>query len=210
MSIRKILLAAAAAVSMTFAFTGAAAAAAPAISAKAADTRAALRDLWTGHIFWVRNVVLAQLDKNAAQTNVAEAQVVANARQIADSIAPFYGKQAADQLFELLKGHYGPIRQYLDAALANDAGAQEKAKQALTSNAGAIAKFLSGANPNLPYDALNGMLLAHGGHHVSQIDQLKSKAYADEAKTWTAMQGHMNHIADALASGIAKQFPEKF
>ena len=191
MSIRKILLAAAAAVSMTFAFTGAAAAAAPAISAKAADTRAALRDLWTGHIFWVRNVVLAQLDKNAAQTNVAEAQVVANARQIADSIAPFYGKQAADQLFELLKGHYGPIRQYLDAALANDAGAQEKAKQALTSNAGAIAKFLSGANPNLPYDAL-------------------SKAYADEAKTWTAMQGHMNHIADALASGIAKQFPEKF
>ena len=30
-----------------------------------------------------------------------------------------------------------------------------------------------------------------------------------EATTWTAMQQHMNVIADALAGAIAKQFPDK-
>ena len=32
--------------------------------AKLADTRAALRDLWIGHVFWVRNVVEARFDNN--------------------------------------------------------------------------------------------------------------------------------------------------
>jgi hypothetical protein len=32
---------------------------------------------------------------------------------------------------------------------------------------------------------------------------------ANAAKTWSAMQAHMNTIADALSDGIAKQFPQK-
>jgi hypothetical protein len=178
-----------------------------AVPAKVVDTRAALRDLWSDHIFWVRNVALETTRKEPEAAKAAEAHVVANARQIADSIAPFYGKPAADQLFELLKGHYGPIRQYLDAT---DTTGRETATKALRANAGEIAKFLSGANPNLPYDAVNGLLLAHGAHHVAQIDQLKAGQYTQEAETWAAMRKHMNAISDAIAAGIAKQFPQKF
>jgi hypothetical protein len=54
------------------------------------------------------------------------------------------------------------------------------------------------------------LLQAHGGHHLSQIQQLKAKQYADEAKTWAEMEVHMYVIADALTGAIAKQFPEKF
>ena len=32
---------------------------------------------------------------------------------------------------------------------------------------------------------------------------------AAAAKTWAAMQAHMNTLADALSDGIAKQFPTK-
>lgn len=174
---------------------------------KVAEARAAMRDLWSEHIFWVRNVALETTHRQPEAARAAEAQVVANARQIADSIAPFYGEPAADQLFELLKGHYGPIRRYLDAA---DTAGREKAAGALRANAGEIAKFLSGANPNLPYDAVNGLLLAHGGHHVAQIDQLRAGQYAQEAETWKAMRRHMNTIADAIGDAIAKQFPQQF
>jgi hypothetical protein len=177
---------------------------------KAAEARLAQRDLWDEHIFWVRNVVSATVQKNKQAAAAAEAEVIANARQIADSISPFYGKPAADQLFELLKGHYGPIRQYLDATVGGDAAKRASAQKALSANAGAIAKFLSGANPNLPYDAVNGLLLAHGGHHVAQIDQFKAGQYAEEAKTWNAMRAHMHTIADAIAGALGKQFPEKF
>jgi hypothetical protein len=147
------------AAALAFALPVLAPAAAPAASetcvpTKIADTKAALRDLWIGHVFWVRNVVDARFAGNAAAAKAAEQQVLANAQ--------------------------------------------------------AIATFLSGANPYLPADTLRGLLLAHGGHHVQQIQQFQAKQYDEDAKTWAAMTAHMYVIADALAGGIARQFPDKF
>ena len=182
----------------------------PAGSAKLAATDAALRSLWGNHIFWVRNVVLATLAKNTAEAKVAEGEVVADAHGIADAIKPFYGDAAGEALFGLLAGHYGTIKAYLTATAAGDKQGQETATADLLANADKIATFLSGANPNLPKDAVLGMLQAHGGHHIGQIQQLKAGRYAEEAKTWAEMQAHMNMIADALTGAIAKQFPDKF
>jgi hypothetical protein len=177
-------------------------------TAKAAETGAALRDLWVGHIFWVRNVAVDTFAGNKKAAAAAEKEVVANAKQIAAAIDPYYGKAASEQLFTLLAGHYGAVKQYLEAA--GSKAKQDAAVKNLTGNASEIAKFLSGANPNLPFDTLNGLLLAHGGHHILEIQQLRSKQYAEEAQTWEAMKKHMYVIADALAGAIAKQFPVKF
>jgi hypothetical protein len=177
---------------------------------KLTDTRAAQRDLWIGHVFWVRNVVDATFEGDAAAAKTAEAQVVANAKAIAGSIEPFYGKAASEKLFTLLAGHWGAIKGYLDATHAGDKPAADAAFKDLLKNADEIAAFLGGANPNLPVDVLKGLLTAHGSHHVQQIGEFKAKQFDAEAKTWAAMTQHMYVIADALADGIAKQFPDKF
>lgn len=174
-----------------------------------ADAKAAQRDLWIGHIFWVRNVVEARFDGNANEAKVAEQQVVANAKAIAASIEPFYGKAASEKLFTLLAGHWGAISDYLDATRADSKSGQDSAFKQLASNADAIAVFLGGANPNLPVDVLRGLLMAHGSHHVQQIGEFKAQQFDAEARTWAAMTHHMYVIADALAEGIAKQFPDK-
>jgi hypothetical protein len=161
-------------------------------------------------VFWVRNVVIETLAKNGAARAAAENEVVANAKQIAAAIEPYYGQAASDELFGLLAGHYGAVKQYLEATVAGSAAKQDAALKNLTDNAGEIASFLSGANPNLPLDTLRGLLIAHGGHHIQQIRQLENKQYAQEAQTWQAMKQHMYVIADALAGAIAKQFPAKF
>jgi hypothetical protein len=179
-------------------------------AAKIAESDGALRDLWVGHIFWVRNVVVDTFAGNKKAAAVAEKDVVANAKAIAGAIKPYYGKEASEKLFGLLAGHYGAVKQYLEATAAGNKAKQDIAVKKLTGNATEIAKFLSGANPNLPFDALNGLLLAHGAHHVQQIKQLHGKQYAEEAQTWEAMKEHMYVIADALAGAIAKQFPAKF
>lgn len=184
--------------------------AAPASTSKFSQTDAALRDLWVGHVFWVRNVVASTLDGNAAAAKAAENEVVANARAIAAAIEPFYGKAAADKLFGLLAGHYGAVKQYLEATTAGNTAKQDAASQALIANAGEIATFLSGANPHLPFDAVNGLLLAHGGHHLQEIQQFKDRQYAAEAQTWAAMTKHMYVIADALTGALAQQFPARF
>lgn len=185
-------------------------------AATAADTaqvdaaRALLRDLWIGHVFWVRNVVVAEIagDKDAAAA--AEQQVVRNAQDIAAAIEPFYGKEAREKLFTLLAGHYGAVKDILAADITKSPDQEKAAIDKLLANAGEIATFLSGANPNLPKDAVLGLLQAHAGHHIGQIQQLIAKDYAGELQTWADMTQHMYVIADALAGAIAKQFPEKF
>jgi hypothetical protein len=179
-------------------------------TAKVAETAAAQRDLWVGHVFWVRNVVADTLAGNKKAAAAAEKEVVANAKAIAASIEAFYGKAASEKLFGLLAGHYGAIKQYLDATAAGSTAKQDAAVKNLTGNATEIARFLSGANPNLPFDTLQGLLIGHGGHHLQQIQQFKGKQYAQEAQTWEAMKNHMYVIADALAGAIARQFPAKF
>jgi hypothetical protein len=140
----------------------------------------------------------------------AEQRAVANARAIAASIEPFYGAAAEDAFFKLLAGHYGAVKAYAVATVADDAPAQATATQSLTSNADEIAAFLSKANPYLSKDTLQGLLLAHGGHHIQQIQQLKDRKYEAEAQTWEEMKKHVYRIADATADALAKQFTKKF
>ncbi len=176
---------------------------------KITETDAALRDLWVGHVFWVRNVVVATLAQNKEATTAAENAVVTNAKQIAASITPFYGVAASDKLFSLLAAHYGATKQYLEATVAANKDKQTAATKALTDNVAEIAVFLSGANPYLPKDAVEGLYLAHVAHHQEQIQQLHDKQYKQETETWESMKAHMYGIADALTEALAKQFPEK-
>ena len=185
-------------------------AAATADQTKVDATKAVFRDLWIGHVFWVRNVVVAELAGDAAAQEAAEGQVVANAQAIAASIGPFYGADAKAQFFELLAGHYGAVKAYLDASIAGETGKQSEASAMLLGNATEIAEFLSTANPYLPKDAVEGLLQAHGGHHIAQIEQLLGKEYSDEVQTWLEMTQHMYVIADATADALAQQFAEQF
>jgi len=169
----------------------------------------ALRDLWVGHIFWVRNVVLMTKFGDVAAAKVAEDQVVQDAKDIANSIVPFYGKDAGDKLFTLLAGHYGAVKEYMTADFADNKDAKTVAIDKLNKNADEIATFLSSANPNWPKSTILPALLAHGGHHVAQINAIHQKDFAAEAKVWNEMKMHIYVIADVLANGIVKQFGPK-
>src|SRR4051812_36819293 len=82
---------------------------------KIAATQAALRDLWVGHIFWVRNVALQTFANNKDAAAEAEKEVVANAKSIGAAIEPFYGKEAGDKLFTLLAGHWAGVKAHITA-----------------------------------------------------------------------------------------------
>jgi hypothetical protein len=177
---------------------------------RVADTRAALRDLWVGHIFWIRNVVFDNATNNPAARDSAEHEVVTNAKQIASTITPFYGEAASEKLFTLLAGHYGAVKEYSEATVAGSKHRQDAAVAQLALNADEIAIFLSGANPHLPKDTVRGLIAAHGAHHVAQTNQLQEKDYEHEAGTWQVMRQHVYVIADALTTALATQFPAKF
>lgn len=186
-----------------------------AIQAQVATTAAApklqadLRTLWNGHVAATRNYALAVKADDSAGADRAAQGVVANAKSISGAVASFYGAPAGDAMLTLLGGHWGGVKALTDAHRRGDAAAAAQALDALVANAGEIAVFLAGANPHLPADAVRGLLVAHGGHHAAQTQQIMAGDTAAEAQTWVAMQAHMDVIADALAGAIAKQFPDK-
>lgn len=175
----------------------------------APQLQAAMRDLWHGHIVHARDYVIAVHAGNTADAKAAADAVVENAKQISGAVAGFYGEAGGDQMLTLLGGHWGAVKAMTDARAKGDEAAATQAMTDLTANASEIAKFLAGANPNLPEDTVRGLMLAHGAHHSQQINLILADDTAGEATEWSAMQAHMDMIADALAGAIAKQFPDK-
>lgn len=206
-----------AACGLAFAFTPAmahepaphAAAQAAAAGPAAPHLQATLRQLWLGHVTHTRDYAFAVKGADANAAKHAAQAVVDNARQLSDAVAGFYGKAAGEKMMTLLGGHWGAVKALTDAAPHHDKTASAKAMTTLMGNAGEIAAFLAGANPNLPEDTVRGLLVAHGGHHQAQIEQVMNNDLQGEARTWTQMRAHMDTISDALAGAIAKQFPEK-
>ncbi|HLT44998.1 MAG TPA: hypothetical protein VK000_10095 [Luteimonas sp.] len=178
-------------------------------TAPAPQLQAAMRDLWHGHIVHTRDYAMAVHAGDDARAKAAADAVVENAKQISGAVAGFYGEAGGDQLLTLLAGHWGAVKALTDAQADADQAGATAAMGDLSANAGEIARFLASANPNLPEDAVRGMLLAHGAHHNRQIQLIMADDTAGEAAEWDAMQTHMNSIADALAAAIAKQFPDK-
>lgn len=186
-----------------------AAAPAEAAAVPAPQLQAAMRELWHGHIVHARDYAIAVHAGNTADAKAAADAVVENAKQISGAVAGFYGQAGGDQMLTLLSGHWGAIKAMTDARAAGDEAAATQAMTDLTANAGEIAKFLAGANPNLPEDTVRGLMLAHAAHHSQELNLILADDTAGEATEWTAMQAHMDMIADALAGAIAKQFPDK-
>ena len=182
--------------------------------AKVAELKLALRDLYVNHIFWVRDLVIATRLGEKGAASEADEYGVKNAQAIGRSIAPIYGQAAGEKFAALFTGHYSAVKGYMTAAFANNfkgnAALKKAALDKLTKNAAEIATFVSSANPNLPKNIVYGLLLTHGQQHVMTIDAVAKKDWGSEADMWDPMVKHVYTLSDALADGIAKQFPDKF
>jgi hypothetical protein len=178
---------------------------------RVAEMQKTLRDLWLGHIFLIQHVVLYNAANDPAARDAADKQVLANAKQIANTFVPFYGQARSEKLFTMLSGHYGAVKEYSEATIAGHTSQQDAALARMASNADDIEVFFNGINPhNLPKNTVRGLIAAHGAHHVLQINQYKNKEYAQLEETWSMMRQHVYVIADTLATAVAKQFPGRF
>jgi len=180
-------------------------------SVRVAEMKQTFRDLWLGHIYWVQHVVLNHETSSLAERDAAEKEVVANAKQIATTVIPFYGEARSEMLFALLVGHVAAIKEYSQATILGDTRNQDAALVHLASNADEIAEFFNGVNPHhLPKDTVRGLIAAHGAHHVLQINQYKRKEYAHLTESWPMMRQHVYVIADTLTTAFVRQFPSQF
>ena len=168
-----------------------------------------MRKLWTDHVVWTRDYIIAatgkQLDAPAALNRLMK-----NQDDIGSAVAKYYGDPAGRQLTTLLKDHIAIAGDIVKAAMAGDKTAQKAADDRWHQNATQIADFLSKANPNWPRATLLDMMNTHLSTTATELTARLTKDWDGDVRAFDAVYDHILHMSDALSDGIVKQFPDKF
>ena len=151
----------------------------------AATLKQDMRKLWTDHVVWTRDYIIAAVGD---QPDAA----------------------AGQQLTTLLKQHISIAVDLIKAAKAGDKAAQQAADTKWHQNGAEIAAFLSKANPNWPEATLKGMMDTHLATTTDEVVARLKQDWEADVRAYDAVYSHILMMADALSDGIVKQFPEKF
>src|SRR5688572_3744685 len=111
--------------------------------------RNALRKLWSDHVIWTRQYIVAAV-AGTPDADAAAGRLLKNQEDLGAAIVPYYGQGAGDGLTGLLKEHIMIAVDLVAAAKSDDQSAFATHDQRWTANIGEIAAFLSAANPNWP------------------------------------------------------------
>ena len=168
-----------------------------------------MRKLWTDHVVWTRDYIIAATEKQPGAP-AALNRLMKNQDDIGNAVAKYYGEPAGRQLTTLLKDHIAIAEDIVKAAMAGDKTAQKAADDRCNQNATQIADFLSKANPNWPRATLLDMMNTHLSTTATELTARLNKDWEGDVRAYDAVHDHILHMADALSDGIVKQFPAKF
>ena len=178
-------------------------------SSPAATLRENMRALWSDHVIWTRDYIVAAVGDQPDQ-QAAAARLMKNQEDIGAAVAVYYGQPAGAKLTGLLKSHIAIAVDLIKAAKAGDKAAQQQATQLWNRNAEEIADFLSRANPNWPRATLVSMMNTHLSTTTDEVVARLTKNWDADVRAFDAVYHHILTMADALSDGIIKQFPNKF
>lgn len=177
---------------------------------KAADLRALLNNLESEHVDLASAATRAGFDGDPS-FEAAAGSLGKNTDDLSAAIGSVYGEEAGAQFKEIWASHIGFFVDYTVAAKGGDQAGMDKAVQNLNGYVDAISVFLSGANPNLPKDAVSQLVSEHVGLLKAAVDKHGAGDYAGSYEAQRqAREQITTKIANTLAGAIVKQKPEAF
>lgn len=178
-------------------------------STASAALRRDMRKLWTDHVVWTRDYIIAATQKQPDAT-AALNRLMKNQEDIGAAVATYYGDAAGRQLTMLLKDHIAISGDIVKAAMNGDKAGQNAADARWHQNAMQIADVLSKANPNWPRATLLDMMNRHLSTTTTELVARLNKDWDADVKAFDAVYDHILMMSDALTDGIVKQFPDRF
>lgn len=175
----------------------------------AEPVRLALRKLWTDHVIWTREYIVAAV-AGTPDADAAAGRLLRNQDDIGAAIVPYYGETAGQALTSLLRDHILIAVDLVAAAKSGDDAAFAKHDARWSDNAGQIARFLAGANPNWPEKDVLDLLSLHLKLTKDEAVARLTKDWAADVRAFDDILTEIMVLADALHDGLVAQFPDKF
>ncbi|MGQ0602120.1 MAG: hypothetical protein ACT4QE_10555 [Anaerolineales bacterium] len=170
----------------------------------------AMRKLWEDHVTWTRLFIVSAV-ADLPDTGPTAQRLLQNQTDIGDTIKPFYGDAAGEQLTTLLRDHILIAAELITAAKAGDTAAFEDARARWYANADEIAAFLHSANPeNWPLDEMKAMMREHLDLTLEEAGARLNGDWAADIAAYDQIHEQILEMADMLSTGIIRQFPKEF
>jgi len=179
------------------------------MGSSAEPTRLALRKLWSDHVIWTREYIVAAV-AGTPDAEAAAGRLLRNQDDIGAAIVPYYGQAAGDRLTDLLKQHILIAVDLVAAAKAGDQAAFAKHDGRWTANIGQIASFLAGANPEWPEKDVLDLLALHLKLTKDEAVARLSGDWAADVRAFDDIFTEIMVVADTLHDGLVAQFPDRF
>ena len=171
--------------------------------------RLALRKLWSDHVIWTREYIVAAV-AGTPDADAAAGRLLRNQEDIGAAIVGYYGQAAGDRLTELLKQHIMIAVDLVAAAKTGDQAAFGTHDARWTANIGEIAAFLAGANPNWPEQDVLDLLALHLKLTKDETVARITGEWAADVKAFDDIFTEIIVVADTLHDGLVAQFPDRF
>ena len=171
--------------------------------------RHALRKLWSDHVIWTRQYIVAAV-AGTPDADAAAGRLLKNQEDIGAAIVPYYGEAGGARLTDLLKQHIMIAVDLVAAAKAGDQAAFAKHDARWTSNIQEIAAFLAGANSNWPEKAVFDLLALHLKLTKDETVARLNGDWAADVQAFDDIFNEILVVADTLYDGLVAQFPERF
>jgi hypothetical protein len=181
-----------------------------AVTRKELALRNDMRVLWEDHVTWTRLAVIS-LVAGTPDTDEAVGRLLRNQDDIGSAIKPFYGNAAGNALTRELRAHILIAADLIAAAKSGDASKLATEQARWKRNADEIATLLSRVNPrHWKRAALRAMLYEHLRLTIDEAVARLTANWAADVAAYDRIHHHALGMADALSSGLVKQFPRRF
>ena len=181
-----------------------------AVTRKELALRNGMRALWEDHVTWTRLAVISLLN-GAPDTEATVGRLLRNQADIGNAVKPFYGGAAGAALTQKLREHILIAADLIAAAKAGDEAKVAREQARWRRNAAEIATLLSRANPRYwKRAALTSMLNEHLRLTTAEVVARLQRDWTADVAAYDGIHRHALGMADALSTGIVKQFPRRF
>lgn len=164
---------------------------------------------WSQHVYWTRMLVISIAERLKDQNDTAT-QLLKNPDNMAKIFAAFYPQTVARKISELLTEHL-QIGGELITALRDKRMSEAATLDAKWYvNADRMADAFASINPYYNREEVRKMLYSHLDLTKQEVSARLAGNFAADIKAFDKIEEEAMMMADFFASGIIKQFPQKF